>query len=121
MFPREIQDQAVFLRQAAFKSCARGAVCTSSSSLVLCSGIAGAFVAGLDAGLVYNSFPKMGERWIPDDLLAFSPTLRNIFENPTTVQFDHRILVSAIFLLWLLPPGCFVQPSCPLWAVALSV
>uniref|UniRef100_A0A8P4GJ83 Cytochrome c oxidase assembly protein COX15 homolog n=1 Tax=Dicentrarchus labrax TaxID=13489 RepID=A0A8P4GJ83_DICLA len=51
-----------------------------------------AFVAGLDAGLVYNSFPKMGERWIPDDLLAFSPTLKNFFENPTTVQFDHRIL-----------------------------
>lgn len=57
------------------------------------SAVAGAFVAGLDAGLVYNSFPKMGERWIPDDLLAFSPTLKNIFENPTTVQFDHRILV----------------------------
>lgn len=35
----------------------------------------------------------MGERWIPDDLLAFSPTLKNVFENPTTVQFDHRILV----------------------------
>lgn len=56
--------------------------------------VVGAFVAGLDAGLVYNSFPKMGERWIPDDLLAFSPTLKNFFENPTTVQFDHRILVS---------------------------
>lgn len=55
---------------------------------------AGAFVAGLDAGLVYNSFPKMGERWIPDDLLAFSPALKNFFENPTTVQFDHRILAS---------------------------
>lgn len=54
----------------------------------------GAFVAGLDAGLVYNSFPKMGERWIPDDLLAFSPALKNFFENPTTVQFDHRILAS---------------------------
>lgn len=53
----------------------------------------GAFVAGLDAGLVYNSFPKMGERWIPDDLLAFSPVLKNFFENPTTVQFDHRVLV----------------------------
>lgn len=53
----------------------------------------GAFVAGLDAGLVYNSFPKMADRWIPDDLLAFSPTLKNFFENPTTVQFDHRILV----------------------------
>lgn len=51
-------------------------------------------MAGLDAGLVYNSFPKMGESWIPEDLFTFSPILRNVFENPTTVQFDHRILVS---------------------------
>lgn len=52
----------------------------------------GAFVAGLDAGLVYNSFPKMADRWIPSDILAFSPAIRNFTENPTTVQFDHRIL-----------------------------
>lgn len=120
-FPEKFSIRLCSCVRLHLRAVARGAVCASSSSLVLCSGIAGAFVAGLDAGLVYNSFPKMGERWIPDDLLAFSPTLRNIFENPTTVQFDHRILVSAIFLLWLLPPGCFVQPSCPLWAVALSV
>jgi len=50
-------------------------------------------VAGLDAGLVYNSFPKMAGRWIPEDILAFSPKLINFTENPTTVQFDHRLLV----------------------------
>ena len=54
--------------------------------------IPGAFVAGLDAGLVYNSFPKFADRWIPEDLLSFSPALRNVTENPTCVQFDHRIL-----------------------------
>lgn len=63
-----------------------------TGGLVFLTALSGAFVAGLDAGLVYNSFPKMGERWIPDDVLAFSPTLKNFFENPTTVQFDHRIL-----------------------------
>ncbi|KAI2657406.1 hypothetical protein H4Q32_008721 [Labeo rohita] len=63
-----------------------------TGGLVFLTALSGAFVAGLDAGLVYNSFPKMGERWIPDDLLAFSPTIKNVFENPTTVQFDHRIL-----------------------------
>lgn len=63
-----------------------------TGALVFLTALSGAFVAGLDAGLVYNSFPKMGERWIPDDLLAFSPALKNFFENPTTVQFDHRIL-----------------------------
>ncbi|KAM4607325.1 heme A synthase COX15 isoform 2-T2 [Polymixia lowei] len=63
-----------------------------TGGLIFLTALSGAFVAGLDAGLVYNSFPKMGERWIPDDLLAFSPTLKNFFENPTTVQFDHRVL-----------------------------
>lgn len=51
-------------------------------------------MAGLDAGLVYNSFPKMGDKWIPDDILQIEPVLSNITENPTTVQFDHRILVT---------------------------
>ena len=106
MFLKETQDQAELLSQ----SCAAwSATFAYSGSLIFCSGIAGAFVAGLDAGLVYNSFPKMGERWIPDDLLAFSPVLRNIFENPTTVQFDHRILVSAVFLLCLC---CVSVASC---------
>ncbi|KAL2082930.1 hypothetical protein ACEWY4_020703 [Coilia grayii] len=63
-----------------------------TGGLVFLTALSGAFVAGLDAGLVYNSFPKMGDRWIPEDLLAFSPALKNVFENPTTVQFDHRIL-----------------------------
>ncbi|KAJ8418120.1 hypothetical protein AAFF_G00138290 [Aldrovandia affinis] len=76
-----------------------------TGGLVFLTALSGAFVAGLDAGLVYNSFPKMGERWLPDDLLAFSPTLKNFFENPTTVQFDHRVLgistVSAITGLYL--------------------
>nr|XP_036857128.1 cytochrome c oxidase assembly protein COX15 homolog isoform X2 [Manis javanica] len=63
-----------------------------TAGLVFLTALSGAFVAGLDAGLVYNSFPKMGESWIPDDLFTFSPILRNVFENPTMVQFDHRIL-----------------------------
>lgn len=61
--------------------------------LVFLTALSGAFVAGLDAGLVYNSFPKMADKWIPDDVLAYKPAIRNITENPTTVQFDHRILV----------------------------
>ncbi|XP_060624169.2 heme A synthase COX15 [Anolis sagrei] len=76
-----------------------------TAGLIFLTALSGAFVAGLDAGLVYNSFPKMGESWIPDDLLAFSPMLKNAFENPTTVQFDHRILgvssVTAITALYL--------------------
>lgn len=66
-------------------------------------------MAGLDAGLVYNSFPKMGESWIPEDLFTFSPLLRNVFENPTTVQFDHRILVRLAGGYWLLRTGSLLQ------------
>lgn len=69
-------------------------------------GVLGAFVAGLDAGLVYNSFPKMADKWIPDDILALVPRLSNFTENPTTVQFDHRILgtttLTIITILYLM-------------------
>ena len=39
--------------------------------------VTGAFVAGLDAGLVYNSFPKMGGQWVPDDIGAMTPKVKN--------------------------------------------
>lgn len=67
-------------------------------------------MAGLDAGLLYNEFPLMGGRLAPpsDELLnpvyasdpkTSSGLWRNVFENPTTVQFDHRVLVSLTFSL----------------------
>ncbi|XP_063362679.1 cytochrome c oxidase assembly protein COX15 homolog [Cydia amplana] len=68
------------------------ALAHSVKAMAFFTALSGAFVAGLDAGLVYNSFPKMGDNWIPDDILAFAPTARNFTENPTTVQFDHRVL-----------------------------
>ena len=56
-----------------------------------------AFVVGLDAGLVYNSWPLMADKWIPDDINAKSSFWENIFENPTTVQFNHRMLGEVVF------------------------
>jgi len=52
----------------------------------------GALVAGRDAGLIYNSWPKMGDVWVPDEILELSPAWRNFFENDTTIQFNHRNL-----------------------------
>lgn len=65
--------------------------------------LSGAFVAGLDAGLVYNSWPMMADRWIPTDLFSFEPKWKNFFENPTCVQFIHRRLgeLTGIFVLSL--------------------
>lgn len=84
---------------------------------VFLTALSGALVAGLDAGLVYNSFPKFADRWIPSDILAFSPALRNFTENPTTVQFDHRILgtvalgLATTAMIWsrrlMLPPRAY--------------
>lgn len=71
----------------------------STKGLVFVTALSGAFVAGMDAGLIYNTFPKMADKWIPDDILAISPVLQNFTENPTTVQFDHRILVSCVIRL----------------------
>lgn len=78
----------------------------ATKGMIFLTALSGAFVAGLDAGLVYNSFPKMADRWIPSDILAFSPALKNFTENPTTVQFNHRLLgtttlalISGLYLL----------------------
>uniref|UniRef100_A0A7C8ZJW3 Cytochrome-c oxidase n=2 Tax=Opuntia streptacantha TaxID=393608 RepID=A0A7C8ZJW3_OPUST len=65
------------------------------SLLVGITALSGAFVAGNDAGRAYNTFPKMGDTWIPDDVLSMKPLLRNFFENTSTVQLDHRILATA--------------------------
>jgi len=80
--PAKILPKMVQLRKLAM----------GSKALVFLTAVSGAFVAGLDAGLVYNSFPLMADKVIPDDLFAYAPWLSNFTENPTTVQFDHRIL-----------------------------
>lgn len=59
----------------------------------------GAFVAGLDAGLVYNTFPLMNERLFPSEGLDMSPVLLNFVENHGTVQFTHRVLAIATVAL----------------------
>lgn len=76
-----------------------------AGGMVLFTAVSGAFVAGLDAGLVYNEFPTMGGRLVPstEELLdiryAKRPDggdrwWRNMLENPVTAQFDHRLFVS---------------------------
>jgi cytochrome c oxidase assembly protein subunit 15 len=59
----------------------------------------GAFVAGMDAGLVYNEFPYMGTGLVPPGMLALNPKWKNFFENTVTVQFQHRCLAIFSFCL----------------------
>jgi cytochrome c oxidase assembly protein subunit 15 len=61
-------------------------------ALVSLQVIAGAFVAGLDAGLVYNTWPLMNGRLVPHEALALLPWYRNPFENPAMAQTVHRMI-----------------------------
>jgi cytochrome c oxidase assembly protein subunit 15 len=59
----------------------------------------GGLVAGLDAGMGYNTWPLMDGKLVPDGLLVMEPAWRNLFENAMTVQFDHRMLAYLIVAL----------------------
>jgi heme a synthase len=71
--------------------------------------IAGAFVAGLDAGQGYNTWPLMDGSLVPDGLGSIDPWWKNIFENALTVQFIHRTIAYVIVLyiaaLWFWKRG----------------
>lgn len=61
--------------------------------------VSGGFVAGLKAGKIYNTFPMMGEYWLPPGMFALEPGWKNFFDNMATVQFDHRVLAITTFVL----------------------
>jgi cytochrome c oxidase assembly protein subunit 15 len=61
----------------------------------------GALVAGLNAGMSYNTWPLMDGSVVPRGLFVIDPAWRNVFENPKTVQFVHRCGAYAVFLLAL--------------------
>merc|ERR1712242_268216 len=94
-----------------------------TKGLVFFTAVSGAFVAGLDAGLTYNSFPLMAGKVIPDDLFAYAPWISNFTENPTTVQFDHRILGTSTlaFVTYLYYKSRHVPLPAPARKAALAV
>ena len=91
---------------------------TALTALVFTTVISGALVAGLDAGLIYNEFPWMGLNLAPPKAELLDPRYsrqadqsdlwwRNMLENPSLVQLDHRILAmttfTAVVSLFLMP------------------
>jgi cytochrome c oxidase assembly protein subunit 15 len=56
----------------------------------------GAYVAGLDAGYAFNSWPLMGDEIFPSQTIMLSPFLANLVDNPVVVQFVHRWLAFAV-------------------------
>jgi len=67
--------------------------------------ISGGFVAGTRAGLAYNTFPLMAGQFFPPGLYNMEPFYLSLFEDLTTIQFNHRmiayLLCILIPLLWL--------------------
>lgn len=66
--------------------------------------LSGGLVAGLDAGFAYNTWPLMGDSFVPEGLGRLEPWWLNVLENVTTVQFQHRmgayLVTLLIALLW---------------------
>lgn len=96
-------------------------------ALVVLQVAAGGFVAGLDAGFGYNTWPLIDGAVVPQGLFAADPWWRNMFENALTVQFNHRNLAYVIAVLvavqaWALrsPPSLLLLAAV-LGQVALGV
>ena len=70
-------------------------------ALVTLTIVAGGFVAGLHAGLIYNSFPLMDGHLVPESYASLQPFWRNLTENIAAVQFDHRLLATTTALVAL--------------------
>ena len=71
------------------------------TALIVFMVITGGFVAGIRAGLAYNTFPLMNGHWVPPELFMLEPWHLNFFNNMATVQFDHRL--GAWLLAFLVP------------------
>ena len=63
--------------------------------------IIGAFVSGMDAGKVYNTWPSMGSSYFPDDSKFIELFKISMFDNPSIVQFIHRNLAYLIVIVYL--------------------
>lgn len=84
------------------------------STIIFITALSGGFVAGTHAGFAFNTFPLMDGRLIPVGLFDLTPVWRNFFENIVTVQFDHRVLATLLFILipifWIKAGKLNLQP-----------
>ena len=69
------------------------------TGIIIITILSGGFVAGTRAGFAFNTFPLMDGKLIPNGLFEHSPLWRNLFENIVTVQFNHRVLATLLFLV----------------------
>jgi len=93
--------------------------------LVFLTALSGGFVAGLDAGFAYNTFPLMEGELIPSDVFVYDPWYLAAFEDIVTVQFNHRTLAEFTFvmvmILWFKSKSSHLAPRTRLAINALGV
>ena len=89
--------------------------------LILLQIALGGFVAGLDAGQGYNTWPLMDGAIIPDGLAEMSPVWRNLFENALTVQFNHRVVAYIIVLFIFVHSARQMTGECRAGSSALAL
>ena len=70
--------------------------------LLFCQITIGAFVSGMDAGTIYNSWPLMGSSYFPDDNEFINMFTLSAFSDPSLVQFFHRNLAYVIFIYYII-------------------
>jgi heme a synthase len=68
--------------------------------------LSGGLVAGIRAGLTYNTFPLMNGRLVPPEIFSLEPWYLDFSSNMATVQFDHRLIA---WLLAFLVPWFWLQ------------
>tara|TARA_Y100001960_G_C14488819_1_gene735636 strand:- start:221 stop:823 length:603 start_codon:yes stop_codon:yes gene_type:complete len=68
--------------------------------LIFCQIVIGAFVSGMDAGQIYNSWPLMGSSYFPDDNKVINIFKISAFSDPSLVQFMHRNLAYIILIFY---------------------
>ena len=89
-----------------------GLLATSICLLILGQIALGGFVAGLDAGQGYNTWPLMDGAFIPDGLGIMNPWWKNLFENAMTVQFNHRMVAYILLVLIMIHAGRQMAGEC---------
>ncbi len=88
--------------------------------------VIGAFVSGMDAGKIYNSWPSMGSSYFPDDSKFVELLNISMFDNPSIVQFIHRnlaylIVIVYLYMLYLVFKNGNIKLRSPIIIIGLSL
>ena len=117
-----------YLSPAAIQQTPRGVrrLCAGLLAALCLQIAAGGLVAGLKAGHISDTFPKMFGAWIPTGLWAMQPPLVNLIDNAATVHFQHRFFAFAVLALalwswWVIRRQAPHLQTAALWVLGLVV